>query len=354
MRIVAFHLLNDFSGSPKVLKQLIKGWQNKGVKTVLFVNWTNGFLSDLPNLEYHNYYYEFNKNVFIRLTKFFYSQITLFFKAYSFLQKDDIVYCNTILPFGAALAGKMKGCKVVYHIHETNTNQRLLDLLLNFVIKISASKIIYVSNFVASKYNFNIENCVIANAIENDFIEQAKLFKKEKTELKNVLMICSLKDYKGTNEFLKLAEVNSHLHFELVINAGQKKIDEYFVSKKITSNTTLFSKQNNVHPFYQKADVVLNLTRVDLANETFGLTVIEAMAYGLPVIVPPIGGIAELVKDGVNGFKVDSRNTIELSEKLNQIFEPAIYKSMSAAQLKFETQFEEENFIQQNLTFITQ
>ena len=197
MRIVAFHLLNDFSGSPKVLKQLIKGWQNEGLKTVLFVNWTNGFLSDLPNLEYHNYYYEFNKDVFIRLAKFFYSQITLFFKAYSFLQKDDIVYCNTILPFGAALAGKMKGCKVVYHIHETNTNQRLLDLLLNFVIKISASKIIFVSNFVASKYHFKIENCIIANAIENDFIQQSKQFKKEKTELKNVLMMCSLKEYKG-------------------------------------------------------------------------------------------------------------------------------------------------------------
>ena len=26
MKIFAFHLLNDYSGSPKVLMQLIKGW----------------------------------------------------------------------------------------------------------------------------------------------------------------------------------------------------------------------------------------------------------------------------------------------------------------------------------------
>ena len=152
---------------------------------------------------------------------------------------------------------------------------------------------------------------------------------------------------------MKLAEANPNLHFELVINAGKRKLSEYFGSRKIASNISIFPKQNNVHPFYQKADVVLNLTRVDLANETFGLTVIEAMAYGLPVIVPPIGGIAELVQEGVNGFKVDSRNTAELSKKLNEIFEPEIYKNMAVAQQNSIHQFEEENFIQQNLAFIT-
>jgi glycosyltransferase involved in cell wall biosynthesis len=108
-----------------------------------------------------------------------------------------------------------------------------------------------------------------------------------------------------------------------------------------------------VHPFYQKADIVLNLTRIDLANETFGLTVIEAMAYGLPVIVPTIGGIAELVTDGENGYKIDSRNIAELSEKLNQMLQPELYKKMSTVQKKMIHQFEEKNFIHQNLLFIT-
>ncbi len=353
MRIVAFHLLNDFSGSPKVLKQLLKGWQYNEIKTCLFINKTNGFLSDLPQVDYHYFPYKFSNLVVVRIIRFFYSQFILFFKALFFLKKTDIVYCNTILPFAAAIVGKLKGCKVVYHIHETNTNRQLLDLLvLNVVIKICATRIIYVSNFVATKFNFKVENCIISNALENDFIKQSKLFKKDKIEPKNVLMICSLKEYKGINEFLKLAEANPHLDFELVVNASQKKLDEYFSLKKISSNLALYPKQNNVHPFYQKADLVLNLTRVDLANETFGLTVIEAMAYGLPVIVPPIGGISELVQDGVNGFKVDSRNIAELSEKLNRICEPEIYNNMAASQLKFEIQFEEEKFIQQNLAFI--
>ena len=352
MRIVAFHLLNDFSGSPKVLKQLLKGWQTNGIKCVLFINESTGFLSHLPDVEYHHYYYRFNDNRFIRLANYFFAQLICFFKALIFLKKSDIVYCNTILPFAGALAGKIKGCEVVYHIHETRTNQKMLDKLLRFFIKHSVSKIIYVSNFVASHYDFKNENCIIANAIENDFLETSTAFHKNKLALKNVLMMCSLKEYKGINEFVKLAEINPHLQFELVLNSSIGKINQFFLEKKNMPNITLYPKQNDVHPFYQKADVVLNLTRVDLANETFGLTVIEAMAYGLPVIVPPIGGIAELVTDGVNGFKVDSRNIAELSKKLNQIFEPEIYKSMSAAQLNSRNEFEEKNFIHQNLSFI--
>jgi L-malate glycosyltransferase len=171
--------------------------------------------------------------------------------------------------------------------------------------------------------------------------------------LKNVLMVCSLKAYKGINEFVNLAKINSNLNFEMVINETQMKIDKYFTSFNLSANLKIFPKQLNVHPFYQRADVVLNLTRVDLLNETFGLTVIEAMAYGLPVIVPTIGGIAELVQDGVNGFKVDSRNTTELNEKLTFILKPENYQMMSTAQLSLKASFDEPIFVQNNLNFIS-
>jgi glycosyltransferase involved in cell wall biosynthesis len=50
--------------------------------------------------------------------------------------------------------------------------------------------------------------------------------------------------------------------------------------------------------------------------ETFGLTILEAMAFGIPVIVPPVGGPIELVEDGVQGFHIDSRNLDLLKEKV--------------------------------------
>jgi glycosyltransferase involved in cell wall biosynthesis len=64
----------------------------------------------------------------------------------------------------------------------------------------------------------------------------------------------------------------------------------------------------------------VNLSRPDEWVETFGLTIIEAMAFGIPSIVPTIGGPAELVEEGENGFKVSCYNMDLLNVKLNHLF----------------------------------
>jgi glycosyltransferase involved in cell wall biosynthesis len=53
---------------------------------------------------------------------------------------------------------------------------------------------------------------------------------------------------------------------------------------------------------YGAADIFVSL--VDNYQETFGLTVIEAMAHGLPAIVSEFNGYRELVHDGETGFRV--------------------------------------------------
>lgn len=41
-----------------------------------------------------------------------------------------------------------------------------------------------------------------------------------------------------------------------------------------------------------------------------------AMYYKLPVIVPTVGGIAEIVENGYNGFHLDYRSLNEMQVKL--------------------------------------
>ena len=53
------------------------------------------------------------------------------------------------------------------------------------------------------------------------------------------------------------------------------------------------------------ADVFLSLS--DNIQETFGLTVIEAMAAGLPVVASDWDGYRSLIEDGVSGFLVPTR-----------------------------------------------
>ena len=53
---------------------------------------------------------------------------------------------------------------------------------------------------------------------------------------------------------------------------------------------------------WQAADVFVSLS--DNIQETFGLTPVEAMAAGLPVVVSDWNGYKDTVRDGVDGFRV--------------------------------------------------
>ena len=86
-------------------------------------------------------------------------------------------------------------------------------------------------------------------------------------------------------------------------------------------NLQIISRQNDVTPFYNEAFIVLNLSDKQRFVETFGLTALEAMSAGLPVIVPTEGGIAEMVEDGANGYKIDVQDLDRINCMIEEIFQ---------------------------------
>jgi glycosyltransferase involved in cell wall biosynthesis len=57
--------------------------------------------------------------------------------------------------------------------------------------------------------------------------------------------------------------------------------------------------------------------------ETFGRTLIEAMALGKPVVATAVGAIPEVVKDGETGFLVAPGDAAGFAARLNQLIEDA-------------------------------
>lgn len=61
---------------------------------------------------------------------------------------------------------------------------------------------------------------------------------------------------------------------------------------------------------------VMDVLTVPSRFEGFGLTAVEAMAAGLPVVASRVGGLPEIVQDGVTGFLVEPQDYRELADAI--------------------------------------
>lgn len=113
-----------------------------------------------------------------------------------------------------------------------------------------------------------------------------------------------------------------------------------------TVNLSILSRQNDVASLYNKASLVLNLSDIHKFIETFGLTALEAMSAGLPVVVPTVGGIAEMVEDGINGYKIDVQDLEKIETHIKLLLsERNRYQQMASNAQKYSQSYNEESMI---------
>ena len=108
--IVFFHLLNDFSGSPRVLSQIIQNLNRSEKDVAVYTSAGNGFLSQLTDVEMHQVPYRHSGQKLLTLLLFLWAQVWMFSHVmWHYRHREATFYVNTLLPFGAALAGKLLG-----------------------------------------------------------------------------------------------------------------------------------------------------------------------------------------------------------------------------------------------------
>ncbi len=84
-------------------------------------------------------------------------------------------------------------------------------------------------------------------------------------------------------------------------------------------------------------------------NEGLPMSILEAMAHGLPIISTPVGGIPEAVTDGVEGFLVKPGDVGAIADRIDRLLsEPGLAERMgAAARRKIETTFSAEVILPQ-------
>jgi glycosyltransferase involved in cell wall biosynthesis len=110
-----------------------------------------------------------------------------------------------------------------------------------------------------------------------------------------------------------IVEKSINLRFEI---AGEgimrNKLEDYIASNYLEDSIKLLGIVEEIPKFLNKMDIYIQPSRF----EGLCITVIEAMAAGLPVVAYNVGGIKNSIDDGVTGFLVEKGDTNDFKEKV--------------------------------------
>lgn len=125
---------------------------------------------------------------------------------------------------------------------------------------------------------------------------------------------------KGFGELIKLFyKINQKIpSTKLLIIGGGKLLNEYKNQAKALnlSNKIIFlGYVSQVNPYYEIMDSYITLPK----SEGFGLSIVEAMSHGIPVLAKNVGGIHNIIDHNINGFFIDIKKTENIISIINNL-----------------------------------
>lgn len=199
-----------------------------------------------------------------------------------------------------------------------------------------------VNIFIApSKYIQNLVKTDVSPTIHlPNFVELRKFH--ELTNTYNLLFVGRLEKVKGV-EFLIQAMsfiINVFPQTTLtIVGDGSNMADLLNLTKRLQIEKYVqfvgWVENNDLDTYYEKASIVV---APSIWVEAFGIVILEAMSVGRPVIGTNVGGIPEIISDGVNGYIVEPKNSEQIAEKVIKLFseEKLLKELVRNARLKAE------------------
>lgn len=348
MKLLVVQLLNNRTGSPIALATFLSALStltsfDRGVAILTDTRYgplteSNGDVIEIP--------YKVHVGLAGKALAFARVQLRLFVAAFSNSDRRTVVLVNTLLPVAAAVGARLRGASVVFFVHEVSLSPALVQGLLTIACKVLSGGILTVSEYAKSALRLpDAKTVVLHNAITPSLWQSAKNLRRVRSSCESVMMICSNRAYKGTMAFSTTARSLPGLGFTLVLDVRPEEIEEVRSALNAPPNLVVLPSTPDVSSLYSSHDLVLNLSDPARWIETFGLTLAEGMAFGLPAIAPNAGGPTEIVTEGVTGFLVDPTSSEEVVTRISQLVaNPDLYSGMSRAALAASERFSPETF----------
>lgn len=249
-----------------------------------------------------------------------------------------------------AIISKLFLKKVILHIHGaefdnfyTNSNKInrwLIEAILNSSDKVIVLSMQWKLFFLQILKDEKIS--IIQNGID---ISKYNIFENKTKNTENttikILFLGNLVKRKGVYDILKSISmvVNKfqNIHFTFAGSEEQSgeidKLKSECISKGIGEHVTFISNfsQEEKIKMLDEADIYL----LPSYAEGLPISLLEAMAAGLPIISTPVGGIPEVITEEKNGYLINPGDHENLSNKINELIEnPQLRRNMSINNLE--------------------
>lgn len=174
---------------------------------------------------------------------------------------------------------------------------------------VKVDRLIALTEFSKTKFleaGFPVEKTVV----KPNFVDEKKLVPPSQTARKGALFVGRLSQEKGVETLLCAW---GSLDVPLRIVGDGPMMD--WVGKKATGRITVHGKKEPKWVDWEMLRAAF-LIMPSECFETFGLTIIEAFAKGLPVIASRLGAMEEIVEDGVTGLHFNPGDADDLAKKV--------------------------------------
>jgi glycosyltransferase involved in cell wall biosynthesis len=193
------------------------------------------------------------------------------------------------------------------------------------------NRLITPSRYVAAQYAANgipsDKIIVIQNGIDAENFAPGQ---RRTTEL-TLGFIGHLGQHKGLDVLLHaLSLMDASQVRLLVVGTGEdaERFQTFCHERGLDPYVTFYGHVENrrIATIYQQIDV---LVVPSVWPENSPVTITEAMASGIPVIASDVGGIGELVEDGVTGYLIPLRDSLAIADRIGRFLaRPELLKTM--------------------------